>query len=88
MADKNYGEVAYVLGIISIVLAFVSPVAGLIVGIIGFVYGKKDKTPLSEKGKKLSRIGIILSIIWLIVVLAISFYVGMNSLNTLNLPGA
>lgn len=90
MPDKKegFGEVAYVLGIISIVLAFVSPLAGLVIGIIGFNYGKKDKTPLSAKGKKLSKIGIIFSIIMLIIYIAIAVYTGLSSLNSLNLPGA
>ncbi len=89
MADKkeDFGEVAYILGIISIVLAVINPLAGLIIGIIGFNHGKKDKTSLSMKGKKLSTIGIILSIIWLVVVIVLAIYAG-SSLNSLNIPGA
>ena len=88
MADKNFGEVAYILGIVSIVMAVVSPLAGLVIGIIGFNFGKKNNTPLSMKGRKLSRIGIIISVIWLVIVIAFTIYAGLGSLNTLNLPGA
>ena len=90
MAEKKegFGEVAYVLGIMSIVLAFFTPLAGLIFGIIGMVHGKKAKDSLSMRGKRLSTIGIILSVIMLIIVVAIAVYTGLSSLNSLNLPGA
>lgn len=90
MADKKEGsgEFAYVFGIISIVLAFFTPVAGLIFGIIGMVQSNRSKTPLSLKGKKLSKIGIILSVLMIIIVMAIGIYTGISSLNSLNLAGA
>lgn len=90
MPDKkeDFGKFSYIFGIISIVSAFFTPVAGLIFGIIGTVQSQKSKSPLSAKGKKLSKIGIILSVIMLLVVIAISIYMGLDSLNSLNLPGA
>jgi len=72
MADKiDVASVSYVLGILSIVFAFVSPLAGLILGIIGLVQSKKYKI---EKSKRLSTIGIILSIIFLIISIIALFY--------------
>ena len=65
MADKiDIATVTYVLGILSIVFAFVSPIAGLILGIIGFTQSKKHGV---SKVRKLNTIGIILSIVFLII---------------------
>jgi len=85
MADKkeSIGEFAYIFGIISIVLAFFTPVAGLIFGIIGMVQSRDSKTLLSMKGKKLSKLGIILSIIMILIMLAVGIYSGLNSLDLL-----
>ena len=75
MAKKeDISVVSYVFGIISIVLAFFTPLAGLIFGIIGFVQSKKQKTELSKKAKKLSTIGIILSIILFIITVVLAVY--------------
>ena len=76
MADKiDLVSVSYVLGILSIVFAFFSPVAGLILGIIGLTQSKKHGI---SKVKKLSIIGIVLSIIFIIIA-AITLYYSMNS---------
>jgi len=65
MADKiDMASVSYVLGILSIVFAFVSPLAGLILGIIGLVQSRKYSV---AKARKLNTIGIILSIVFLII---------------------
>ena len=69
MAEKNGGKielgtVAYVLGILSIVFAFFSPLAGLVLGIVGLVQSKRQRV---GKAKKLNTIGIILSAIFVIV---------------------
>jgi len=82
----DYGIVSYILGIASIVFAFVSPLAGLAFGIIGLVHGRKSKNPSAGRGKKLSTIGIIISAIMLIVVTVIAVYTGLTELNSLNLP--
>lgn len=82
MVDKkDFSVVSYMLGIISIVLAFFTPIAGLVFGIIGFIHSKKQKTELSLKAKKLCTIGIVVSAILAIVsiVLAILFtFQGLN----------
>ncbi len=76
MVDKktDFSLVSYTFGIISIVLAFFTPIAGLVFGIIGVVQSKKQKTALSLKAKKLSTIGIVLSIILIIVSLVITYF--------------
>lgn len=84
MVDKktDFSLVSYTFGIISIVLAFFTPIAGLVFGIIGVVQSKKQKTALSLKAKKLSTIGIVLSIILLIVSLVITYFL-TDQLNAL-----
>jgi len=74
----NFEIVAYVLGIVSIVIAISTPVAGLVLGIIGLVYSKKQKTELSKKAKKLNIIGIVLSIILTIVSIIVAIYLSVN----------
>ncbi len=65
MAGKiDLGSVSYVFGILSIVFAFFSPFAGLILGIIGLIQSNKLKL---QKAKKLNIIGIILSAIFSIL---------------------
>ena len=63
----DFSVTSYVFGVASIVLAFFSPFAGLIFGIVGLVQSKKQKTDMSTKAKKLSTIGIVLSIIFVIL---------------------
>lgn len=72
--DGDFSEISYVLGIVSIVLAFFQPLAGFIFGVIGFVHSKKQKTELSKKAKKLNTIGIVLSIIFFIVTVILTAY--------------
>ena len=66
--------VAYTIGILSIVLAFFQPLAGLVLGIVGLVQAKKQKTEMSSKAKKLNIIGIVLSIVVFIISVAITAY--------------
>lgn len=83
--EKEVSVAGYTLGIISIVLAFFTPIAGLIFGIIGFNISKKQKSEIAVKGKKYSKIGIILSIIFLVLFSALSIYVAMNQVG--GVPG-
>jgi|TARA_Y100000310_G_C20556826_1_gene750994 uncharacterized membrane protein len=81
---ENFETASYVLGIISIVLAFFTPLAGLILGIIGLRLSKKQKSELSKKAKKYNTIGIILSLIFFIITLIIAAYFTIQGVN--NLP--
>jgi len=72
MAEKiDVASVSYVLGILSIVFSFVSPLAGLILGIIGLTQSKKYGI---QKARKLNTIGIVLSIVFLIISIIALFY--------------
>ena len=60
----NYDCAAYVLGIVSIVTGiFLSiSLAGVVLGIVGLVLARRQKTELSKRAKKLNLIGIIVSV--------------------------
>jgi hypothetical protein len=80
MAEKiDLASVAYTIGILSIVMAFFSPIAGLILGIIGLVQSKKQKV---DKAKKLNTIGIILSVIFIIVSVIFLIYATKAGIST------
>ncbi len=79
MVKQDFSVVSYIFGIVSIVLAFFTPFAGLIFGVIGLVHSKKQKNELSLKAKKYSTIGIVLSAI-LLIVSAILTYLAMQGL--------
>jgi len=82
--DGDFSEASYMFGILSIVFAFFQPIAGFILGIVGFLHARKQKTPLSNKAKKLSIIGIVLSIILFAVAIVSTFY--LTKLGLGNLP--
>ena len=79
---ENVDVVSYVLGILSIVFAFFTPLAGLILGIIGFVQSKNQKTSLGRRAKKFNTIGIILSVIILIITIIVLVYGVITGINT------
>ena len=70
MVEKK--GVAYILGIISVVMAFFQPIAAIVFGIIGLVQNKQEK---SKKAKKLNIIGIIIGVIIFAVLVAVNVYV-------------
>jgi len=64
-------EVAAILGILSVVLAFFQPLAGIVLGIIGLVQNRQEK---SKTAKRLNIIGIIIGVIVLAITIWLSFY--------------
>lgn len=81
MVDKTDSNVVgKICGIVSIVLAFFRPLAGLIFGIIGLVQSSKNKY---KKGKNLNIIGIVLSVVVLAVVIIAAY---TNLLNLESFP--
>ncbi len=86
-AREDFSIVAYVFGIVSIVLAFFTPAAGIVFGIVGLVQSKRQRTPLSTRAKKLSIIGLVLSVILLVVSLVLATYFAYNNIGNLaNFP--
>ncbi len=69
--NHDFAMLGFVLGILSIVFAFMNSFAGLVIGIIGINQSKKQKNALSQKARKLNIIGIVISAIF--VALAIFF---------------
>jgi len=85
MSNKeDLGLAGYILGIISIVFAFINPIAGLVVGAIGMFLSKKQNTVTAKFGVKLNKIGIIISIIVLIISGIILYYSIINGVSGAN----
>lgn len=73
MTEKeDFSEISYVLGIMSIVFGFISPIAGLVFGIIGLKLSNKQNSNLSKKAKKFSKWGIVISIVVFFILVIIS----------------
>jgi hypothetical protein len=79
--EKEFDKVlvAYILGILSIVQAFFVPLAGLVLGIIGLVFVKKEKSSLAIKSQKLNTVGIVISAVFFVaqIVLTMISYTGL-----------
>lgn len=63
---------SYIFGIASIVLAFFTPLAGLIFSIIGLNLSKKQNSSLAMRGRKFSQIGLVISILVLIFTIVVA----------------
>lgn len=74
----DFSEISYVLGIVSIVLAFFQPLAGFVFGVIGFIQSKKQSGGLSQRARKLNVIGIILSILFFVITMVLAAYFTTN----------
>jgi len=69
MVDQKR-EVAYIFGILSIVIALFIPLAGIILGIIGLFQNKRDN---SRKAKIMNIIGIVLGTLLFIATLVVTY---------------
>lgn len=74
VSKEDLNNAPYILGIIAIVLAFVQPLVGLILGIIGLNMAKKNKGNLAENAKKLNKYAIIIAIIVLILLILLVIF--------------
>ena len=71
--NLDFSFAAYLLGIIAVVDSFISPIAGVIFGIIGLVFSKKEKNEISRKAKILNIIGIVVGTIFFLFSIALLF---------------
>ena len=81
LEDSQRNIISYILGIVSIVMAFLSPIVGVIFGIIGLTQGKGDKTKIYNRAKRLNIIGIILGVA-LFILTVVVFSSGMGQIPT------
>ncbi len=89
MVDKkiDFSLIAYILGIVSIVFGILQPLAGIVLGIVGLIYCKKQKDNLSKKAKKLNTIGIVIGVIVMILSIVVTmFFASANLTGMQNFP--
>jgi len=67
-----YDLISYVLGIVALVEAFVSPVTGFVLSIIGLTFSRREASALSTKGKRLNTIALVVGA--LLLILTLVFY--------------
>lgn len=63
------GLVAYIIGIIAIVEAIVSPMAGIILAIIGLTFAKRESSGIAAKARKFNLIALIIGIVIFVAIL-------------------
>ena len=93
MAEKNEREfeekISYVLGLVSILISvsLLSPFGGVVSGISGIILSKKSQSSLGKRARNLSKWGIFLGAIILVILVAISAWATLNGLSgTTGLP--
>ena len=77
MVEKIFeAQVSYVVGIASIIFAFLSPIYGILLGVVGLLTIKKQKDDFSKKAIKLNKIGIFLGVVVFIVLFVFIYLAG------------
>ena len=77
----DFGTAGFFLGIASMILAFIAPLAGLVLGIIGLNFSKKGKENI-QVTRTLNWMGIVISLIVIIISILIAYFaVKFNLLN-------
>lgn len=72
--SNNLTIVAYVMGILSIVFSFFTPLASIVLGLIGLIQVRGTKNELSKKAKIFNIIGLILGFLMFITNLLLAIY--------------
>jgi ABC-type Mn2+/Zn2+ transport system permease subunit len=71
-------SVSYTLGVLSIVFGILIPLAGFVIGVVGWIISGKQSDELSARAKKLNMIGVVISIIAFILGLIVAYYLNAN----------
>ncbi len=71
--------IAYILGILSLVLAFFQPLPAIVIGIVGLVQNREDK---SKAAKRLNILGIVIGVLVFAILIAASIFLA----STQNFP--
>jgi len=82
---ENRSLVSFVLGIASIAMAFLSPVAGIITGIVGLVQGKKNNDDFTNLSRNLNITGVVAGAVVFIIAVYFTFLTyttGMQNMGT------
>lgn len=81
----DFGQMSYIFGIISIVMAIFEPIAGIVFAIIGLVQCKGQTNELFKRAKKLNIIGLIIGIVIIFIVLIV-FVISQEMTGISNFP--
>jgi lysylphosphatidylglycerol synthetase-like protein (DUF2156 family) len=76
----DYGIVSFILGIVAIVEAFISPFTGVILSIIGLSFLNKTPIELRKKSKRLNIIALVIGAILVILSLILTYTTIMSGL--------
>ncbi|MDO8467482.1 MAG: hypothetical protein Q7S56_00865 [Nanoarchaeota archaeon] len=82
--EKDFEDkVAYVLGLVSIIvsLSLISPLGGLVSGIFGMVLSKNSKTDLGKRARRLNKWGIFIGAILFAVLISLTVWATINGVN-------
>lgn len=72
ISPQNNGLIAYIIGLVALVQAFISPLAGIVLGIIGLSFSLKEKTRFSKKAKNLNIVSIVIGILTFVLIMVLS----------------
>lgn len=72
ISPQNNGLISYIVGIVAIVQSLISPLSGVVLGIIGLSFSTKEKTRLSKKAKNLNIVAIVIGVLTFILIMALS----------------
>lgn len=70
----NPGFIAYIIGIVAIVESIVSPMAGIILAIIGLSFANKGEGVISVKAKKYNLIALIVGVVIFVTILVVTSF--------------
>ena len=81
--DRNgFGVTSFTLGILCVIFVILNPLIALVLGIVGFIFGKKQnkiqKTSLAKAGIVLNIVGMILSVVIIILGIIAIRYITNN----------
>lgn len=72
--EGDFSDISYVLGILSVIFGILQPMFGFGLGVAGLILTSGNSSHLSKKARKLSIIGIAVSIVVTLVLILGSSY--------------
>ena len=67
----NFSQTSYILGVISLITAFFTPLLGLVIGVVGLIQSRRANNKVSKLARKLNIAGMIVSIVIFIITIVL-----------------